>query len=236
MSAQDYKVTFGYGATDGTYYGPKGSVGPFHRGNDRPCPKGTPVVIAGVTIGKTGATGLVSGPHLHTQAGTDLGCQQTIDPTPLEFRPGKVVATRNTNTGSWGKYVTLQVDGKYITYAHLDEVLVSVGQEIGAKKSNDEIAAEVVQGKWGNGEDRKRNLAAAGYDYGAVQAIVNARMNKPAPQPAPAAQYYTVAKGDSLSKIAARYGTTWQKLYEMNRQVVGSDPSKIFPGQKLRVK
>ncbi|WP_405792872.1 peptidoglycan DD-metalloendopeptidase family protein [Streptomyces sp. NBC_01506] len=46
---------------------------------------------------------------------------------------------------------------------------------------------------------------------------------------------YTVAGGDSLSQIAAsqelREG--WQRLYEDNRKVIGSDPDLIFPGQKL---
>lgn len=42
-----------------------------------------------------------------------------------------------------------------------------------AKKTNAQVAQEVLQGKWGNGEERKQRLAAAGYDYNAVQAIVN---------------------------------------------------------------
>ena len=42
-----------------------------------------------------------------------------------------------------------------------------------AKKSDEEIAREVMAGKWGNGEDRKKRLTAAGYNYSAVQAIVN---------------------------------------------------------------
>lgn len=35
------------------------------------------------------------------------------------------------------------------------------------------IAKEVVAGKWGNGEERKKKLTAAGYDYKAVQKEVN---------------------------------------------------------------
>lgn len=35
------------------------------------------------------------------------------------------------------------------------------------------IAKEVLQGKWGNGTDRKNRLESAGYDYNAVQAEVN---------------------------------------------------------------
>jgi len=42
-----------------------------------------------------------------------------------------------------------------------------------AKKSNEEIAREVIEGKWGNGEERKKRLEDAGYDYRAIQDIVN---------------------------------------------------------------
>ena len=46
----------------------------------------------------------------------------------------------------------------------------------GNKKTVTEIAKEVIQGKWGNGEDRKNRLTKAGYDYQAVQAEVNRLM------------------------------------------------------------
>ena len=42
-----------------------------------------------------------------------------------------------------------------------------------AKKSLDDIAREVIRGKWGNGSDRWARLTGAGYDYNAVQARVN---------------------------------------------------------------
>lgn len=43
-------------------------------------------------------------------------------------------------------------------------------------KTVGEVAAEVIAGKWGNGEKRKKRLAEAGYDYAAVQLAVNERM------------------------------------------------------------
>lgn len=52
--------------------------------------------------------------------------------------------------------------------------------------------------------------------------------------PAPSGeQYYTVVKGDNLSSIAARYGTTWQWLAQVNNI---ANPNLIYPGQVLRVK
>lgn len=48
------------------------------------------------------------------------------------------------------------------------------------KKTPEEIALEVIDGKWGTGMDRKNRLTAAGYDYAEIQAIVNALVGTPA--------------------------------------------------------
>lgn len=60
---------------------------------------------------------------------------------------------------------------------------------------------------------------------------------KPAPAPAPAPapsgyQTYTVVKGDTLSGIAAKYGTTYQKIAADNGI---ANPNLIFPGQVLKI-
>ena len=41
------------------------------------------------------------------------------------------------------------------------------------KKSNTQIAKEVIAGKWGNGKERKDKLIAAGYNYTEIQKVVN---------------------------------------------------------------
>lgn len=94
------------------------------------------------------------------------------------------------------------------------------------KKSNEEIANEVIAGKWGNGEDRKNRLTSAGYDYNTIQAIVNNKL-------APKVEYYTVQSGDNLTKIAKKYGTTVNQLVAWNNI---KNPNLIYVGQKLRVK
>ena len=98
------------------------------------------------------------------------------------------------------------------------------------RKSNEVIAQEVINGAWGNGEDRKKRLTAAGYDYNAVQNIVNQKM---AAKNQTAHVYYIVKRGDTLSGIASKYGTTYQRLAQINGI---ADPNKIYPGQKIRVK
>lgn len=49
------------------------------------------------------------------------------------------------------------------------------------KKSNEQVAAEVLAGAWGNNPHRREALTAAGYDYAAIQAIVNGQAGNPAP-------------------------------------------------------
>lgn len=46
---------------------------------------------------------------------------------------------------------------------------------------------------------------------------------------------YTVQSGDNLSKIAKKYNTTWQKIYEDNKDVIGDNPNLIKPGQVLTI-
>lgn len=55
-------------------------------------------------------------------------------------------------------------------------------------KSNEEIAAEIWQKKWGDGEERKRRLAAAGYSWDAIQSLVDKGVGKPVEKPVEAPQ------------------------------------------------
>lgn len=41
------------------------------------------------------------------------------------------------------------------------------------KKSDDEIIKEIMEGKWGNGEERKQKLQSAGYEYNSIQQKIN---------------------------------------------------------------
>lgn len=96
------------------------------------------------------------------------------------------------------------------------------------KKSADEIANEVIAGKWGNGQLRKEKLEAAGYDYNEIQSKVNEKLNKKTTK-----KYYTVKAGDTLTDIAKKYNTTVDKLVKLNNI---NNANLIYAGQKLRVK
>lgn len=81
--------------------------------------------------------------------------------------------------------------------------------------------------------EREKVILAAGNVYGI--ATVDDRLSVVTPEPQ--ATFYTVQKGDSLSKIAkAHYGSykDYMKIFEANRPML-TDPDKIYPGQVLRI-
>jgi len=47
---------------------------------------------------------------------------------------------------------------------------------------------------------------------------------------------YVVKRGDNLSTIALKYHTSWQKIYNDNKKVIGSNPNLIKVGQVLVIK
>ena len=97
-------------------------------------------------------------------------------------------------------------------------------------KTVDQLAEEVIAGQWGNGSDRKKRLTAAGYNYDAVQKVVNQKM---AAKKQTAHVYYVIKRGDTLSGIASKYGTTYQRLAQINGI---ANPNRLYVGQKIRVK
>ena len=109
----------------------------------------------------------------------------------VEFKGGKHYTSANATSGSAVKAskakVTAKYNGKhpihlravndsgaYINgvYGWVDLSTITVAGGA-AKKSIDEIAREVIAGKWGNGAERRCKLESAGYDYAAVQKRVN---------------------------------------------------------------
>lgn len=58
-------------------------------------------------------------------------------------------------------------------YKVFDKNGVIVYPKVEERKTIDELAQEVIAGKWGNGSERRNRLESAGYDYNAVQNRVN---------------------------------------------------------------
>lgn len=92
-----------------------------------------------------------------------------------------------------------------------------------SRASTATLVSEVKAGKYGNGDTRKVIL---GDRYKSVQDAINQESGI-------GSIYYQVQPGDTLSGIAAKYGTTWQQLARQNGI---TNPNYIMVGQKLKIK
>lgn len=99
------------------------------------------------------------------------------------------------------------------------------------KKTTDEIAKEVINGQWGNGDERKRRIAEAGYDYATIQARVNEMLGVKKQEPAK--RYHTIAKGDTLYGIAKKYYGNGNRYPEIAKANGIKNPNVIHVGQKI---
>ena len=68
--------------------------------------------------------------------------------------------------------------------------------------------------------------------YDNVESVENKVENSNPPQPATNYHTYTVVAGDTLSAIASKYGTTYQKIASDNGI---ANPNLIYPGQVLKI-
>ena len=165
-----------------------------------------------------GIAGNVDMNHGYKDYGNGGGSKPDPEPVP---KP-------NTPTGTTLDLAVAVMQGKYGTGKDRENALGTRFQEVQnfinhiASASTDTLVKEVMQGKYGNGKTREIVL---GSKYKAVQDKINGKGS--------GAVYYTVRSGDTLSGIAAKYGTTYQKIAQMNGI---ANPNKIYTGQKLRVK
>ena len=109
-----------------------------------------------------------------------------VNPTPSTSKKSIDEIAREVIAGKWGNGTDRKNRLTAAGYDY-DAVQKRVNEILGktsepSKKSIDEIAREVIAGKWGNGTDRKNRLTKAGYDYNTVQSRVNQMLGK-TPQP-----------------------------------------------------
>jgi nucleoid-associated protein YgaU len=94
-----------------------------------------------------------------------------------------------------------------------------------------------VQGKVASQADREKIVLAVGNTNGISKVDDRLEVAAKEQKKEPEAKYYTVVKGDSLSKIAkAQYGDAmkYPTIFEANKPML-KDPDKIYPGQVLRI-
>jgi nucleoid-associated protein YgaU len=90
-----------------------------------------------------------------------------------------------------------------------------------------------VSGKAKSQADREKAVLVVGNTMGIAQVDDQITVEQPEPE----ATYYTVQRGDTLSKIAREhYGNAskYPVIFEANQPML-KDPDKIYPGQKLRI-
>lgn len=132
--------------------------------------------------------------------------------------------------GTMHQYTSNPID-KNICYVDLSTYDMTVNTtptnpNLAPTKSVEDVAREVIAGVWGNGEDRRNRLEAAGWDYNEVQDKVNDLCG------ASTVTSYTVQSGDTLSGIAADYGVSVSYLVDKNGI---SNPNLIYPGQVIYI-
>lgn len=95
-----------------------------------------------------------------------------------------------------------------------------------------------VSGTAANQAEKEKIVLAMGNVYGIERVEEDIKLaSTPTSTPEPAAQMYTVVKGDTLSKISKQfYGSAqkYQRIFEANRPML-QHPDKIYPGQVLRI-
>lgn len=145
---------------------------------------------------------------------------------------GSILTSNSAYKGTNFYMKTLKAPNYYMGDLFEFEGFIHVPMEFEEEKPSKtvaELAQEVLDGKWGNGQDRYDRLTKAGYDYNTVQKEVNRLVKEKQNDKV----YYTIKKGDTLNGIAKKYNTTVEKLVELNNI---KDPDKIYAGDKIRIK
>lgn len=99
------------------------------------------------------------------------------------------------------------------------------GASSSGKKTVSQVAKEVINGEWGNGDARKQKLEAAGYDYAAVQAEVNKQLGVST----------STGGGNTSSKkktvTLPASASSW-RVYPTNKApVVGNECGYLYPSK-----
>ena len=143
-------------------------------------------------------------------------------------------AVRTNSNGRWGLGSGYTFRGCIVNPAIGDVHYV----EPTPTKSVDELAKEVINGKWGNGQERKDKLTNAGYSYKEVQDRVNEILKQDKPKT------YIVKRGDTLYGIAKDNNMNMMDLYAKNKKLIDSENKRrgvninrlwLYPGQLLKL-
>jgi nucleoid-associated protein YgaU len=115
----------------------------------------------------------------------------------------------------------------------IQEHIVNLGLDMKDFEVRVEGDKVILGGSAPSDEIREKVILAAGNTLGVAQVQEEIKV----PDAGPASNFYTVKKGDTLSKIAkAEYGDAnkYAAIFEANKPML-KHPDKIYPGQMLRI-
>jgi LysM repeat protein len=137
------------------------------------------------------------------------------------------------NTGN-GYYGGLQFSQS--TWAGYGGTTLAPRADLATPAEQVQIAEKVLAGQgigaWPTCGKRLTDGTTAAVTAAPAPAVAPVQAAAPAATPADAGSY-TVVRGDTLAKIAAAHGQSWQELYQLNVSVIGADPNVLVPGQVL---
>ena len=146
--------------------------------------KGTVVEVQDGLGNLQGSTGVLSwGNYVLIKHGNGYHSRYAHLKSGILVKKGQEV-DENTQLGiigdsgnAYGRHLHFEVATGYSSATRIDPtpyLTKAIYEEpVQPSKSVEELANEVIAGKWGNGQERKDKLTAAGYDYSAVQNKVN---------------------------------------------------------------
>lgn len=170
--------------------------------------------------------------------------------TAMSIGSGQIVqASINEKGGTTGGRIGDQTGREIWTRSYYnytggwDCILRYTGESAATVKPLDELAREVLAGKWGSGDARKQALTAAGYDYKAVQTRVNALLKGGTTAVKPAVAYtpgQTCTVNISLN-VRTGPGTNYRKkkhseLTASGQQADSTRTGVMDPGTKVTCK
>lgn len=159
--------------------------------------------------------------------GVYIGNGLAIECTPAWKNCVQITAVKNIGTKSGYNARTWTKHGKlpYIDYAKASATTTTTA----TKKTVTQLANEVLAGKWGNGSERKRKLTQAGYDYSAVQAMVDKLCAQKA-NAAPKVSYFKKYTGTSGSIVVALNAIGATSSYAYRGKIAKANNIKLYVG------
>ena len=222
-----------------------------------PAPGAGSGTINGLPVGGTGVAGSTSTststgtPATGTTVGTTVGAPRPTSPTPVGTVPNAPVG--GTSTGTTGTTSPTSPIGSSTASTASSETVHTVAsgetlsgiakRYLGSENAWRAIAkanptvdptAMKIGTKLKIPARESGSVASSGSSSGG-SATTASRTTAPSTSGA-SGDMHTVASGDTLASIARRYygnSKHWQRIYDANRSVIGSDPAALKVGQKL---